>query len=58
MDIIAPIGVLIAAAGQRHPPPDLDPLHCAGIHDVPRSGKPRLLLRTPSRSASYWMWGG
>jgi hypothetical protein len=29
-----------------------------GIYDVPRAGKPRLLRRTPSRSALYWMWGG
>jgi hypothetical protein len=29
-----------------------------GIYDVPRAGKPRLLRRTPSRAASYWMWGG
>jgi hypothetical protein len=29
-----------------------------GIYEVPRVGKSRLLLRTPSRSASYWMWGG
>ena len=29
-----------------------------GIYDVPRAGEPRLLRRTPSRSASYWMWGG
>lgn len=29
-----------------------------GIYDVPRAGKPKLLRRTPSRAASYWMWGG
>jgi hypothetical protein len=29
-----------------------------GIYEVPRVGKSRLLLRTPSRSMSYWMWGG
>ena len=29
-----------------------------GIYDVPRAGKPRLVRRTPSRSALYWMWGG
>jgi hypothetical protein len=29
-----------------------------GIYSVPRNGKPELLIPTPSRSASYWMWGG
>jgi hypothetical protein len=28
-----------------------------GIYAVPRTGKPRLLLRTP-KFERYWMWGG
>jgi hypothetical protein len=28
-----------------------------GIYTVPRTGRPRLLLRTP-RFEAYWMWGG
>ena len=32
-------------------------IHARGIYAVPRTGKPRLILRTP-RFAQYLMWGG
>jgi hypothetical protein len=32
-------------------------IHVRGIYAVPRTGKPRLVLRTP-RFADYQMWGG
>jgi hypothetical protein len=32
-------------------------IHTRGVYAVPRSGEPRLLLRTP-RFAQYLMWGG